>query len=120
MRYGRWPVGLLVGVLFTLAWPASGAVIPIPVGNGTAASCTQTALVNAVTSAASYGGGSVRFRCGPGPVMIVLTATLTVPHNTTLDGGGVITLVGPFVRTSSVRGSRQYRRPQECDNHQLR
>jgi hypothetical protein len=97
MRYGRWPSVLLVVLLFTVAWPASGAVIPIPVGNGTAASCTETALVNAVTSATSYGGGSIRFRCGPGPVSIVLTATMTIPKNTTLDGGGVITLAGPLV-----------------------
>ncbi len=69
------------------------------VGNGTAASCTFAALNAAVTR-----GGTVTFNCGPNPVTIAVTATLTPPtsnayaHQPSLaiviDGGNKVTLDG--------------------------
>jgi hypothetical protein len=76
------------------------------VGHGTARSCTPAALAKAVR-----GGGTVKFRCGPERVTIVLDRTLVVCNTTTckhpwadpsakvvqrlvLDGGGKVVLSG--------------------------
>ncbi len=59
------------------------------VGDGTAASCTQAALQAAVAD-----GGEVTFSCGDDPVTIKLTEQLELNSNTTIDGGGLITLDG--------------------------
>jgi hypothetical protein len=62
----------------------------VTVGSGTAASCTETALANALAK-----GGVIRFSCG-GPATITLTSqkTLRTDVDTTLDGQGMITLDG--------------------------
>lgn len=62
----------------------------VTVGSGTAASCTEAALAGALAK-----GGVIRFSCG-GPATITLTSqkTLRTDINTTLDGGGQITLDG--------------------------
>ena len=90
-RFAR-ALSLMVALL-GLPRPALAAP-PITVGDGTAASCTQAALRDALTAAGSRGGGTVRFRCGRNRVTIALTATLTPSDNTTIDGGGLITLDG--------------------------
>jgi len=69
------------------AWslPTSQTVV----GDGTAASCTETALAKAVSA-----GGHITFACGGSPVSIALNASLTVSKTTVIDGGGRITLNG--------------------------
>ena len=68
-------------VVFVLALPQPAlAAPPIVVGDGTPASCTEAALQQAVAVAAVSGGGTIRFKCGTGPVTITLTATLTPPE----------------------------------------
>jgi hypothetical protein len=62
------------------------------IGTGAPASCTSTAVVNAVAA-----GGTTTFNCGADPVTIVMTATAKVHNNTSrtvLDGGGKVTLSG--------------------------
>lgn len=62
------------------------------IGNGTPASCTSQAVVNAVAQ-----GGVIVFSCGPNPVTIPMTATAKVFNdkpNVVLDGGGMVTLDG--------------------------
>lgn len=59
------------------------------VGNGTLGSCTEAALISALN-----GGGEVTFDCGANPVTITLTAERTITADTTIDGGGLITLSG--------------------------
>lgn len=63
------------------------------VGNGSAASCTSAAFVNAVAK-----GGIITFNCGPGPVKITLTQTAKIVNDTgpkiVIDGGGKVTLSG--------------------------
>jgi hypothetical protein len=66
----------------------------IKVGNGTPASCTETALRDALRGAQARGGATVRFKCGVGRTTIVLSADLVIPDDTTVDGEGVITLHG--------------------------
>ena len=109
-----------------LALPrAALAAPPIIVGDGTAASCTELALRNALFAAEIKGGGTVRFKCGPAPVtivvmpiggevtishdgLVILPAAITPPNNTTIDGGGLITLAShklldyPFWGTTVV------------------
>jgi predicted outer membrane repeat protein len=78
---------LLVGLLAALWRPglahAGGAV-----GNGTPDSCTEAAL-----NAALMDGGLVTFNCG-GAKTITFTYYKTIEADTTIDGGGVITLSG--------------------------
>lgn len=69
--------------------------LPVPtvraagvVGTGTAASCTEAAFANALS-----GGGTVTFNCG-GAATITLTNQQLITLDTTIDGGGVITLSG--------------------------
>jgi hypothetical protein len=60
------------------------------VGNGTATSCTATALVTAVA-----GGDEISFNCGAAPHTIVLPTPLIITSaQTIIDGGGLITLQG--------------------------
>lgn len=61
------------------------------VGTGTSASCTFAALNAAVTA-----GGVITFDCGPEPLTIPITATMSFPvkKSSVLDGGGLVTLDG--------------------------
>jgi len=60
------------------------------VGTGSAASCTEAALNQALS-----GGGMVTFNCGGGPVTIPITTTKIIALTTTLDGfGQQVTLDG--------------------------
>ncbi len=69
---------------------ADASATTVTVGLGTAESCTESALANALAK-----GGVIRFNCG-GPATIMLTSqkTLRTDVNTTLDGQGKITLDG--------------------------
>jgi hypothetical protein len=59
------------------------------VGTGKAASCTEAALAAAVAK-----GGVVTFDCGSAVVTIPITAEIVVAKDTTIDGGGLVTLDG--------------------------
>ncbi len=59
------------------------------VGTGTPSSCTENAL-----NAALLGGGTVQFNCGGSPVTIYLSGPKEVSSNTTINGGGLISLRG--------------------------
>jgi hypothetical protein len=102
-------VALLTVVPSSAASASESATTTSPVtyvGHGTARSCTPAALAKAVR-----GGGTVKFRCGPERVTIVLDRTLVVCNTTTckhpwadpsakvvqrlvLDGGGKVVLSG--------------------------
>ncbi|MCP4307621.1 MAG: hypothetical protein GY788_22665 [bacterium] len=65
----------------------------IAIGNGTAASCTSQAVVDAVAE-----GGVIVFDCGPDPVTIEMLEEAKVFNDTgpeiVIDGGGLVTLSG--------------------------
>jgi hypothetical protein len=66
------------------------------VGNGTPASCTSKAVVNAVAA-----GGVITFNCGPQPVTIKMAATAMVFNShpdVVIDGGDLVTLDGQGAR----------------------
>src|SRR3954454_23046893 len=83
---------LLIAALLVL-----GAALPAPraayaagvVGAGTAASCTEADLAAKLSA-----GGSITFDCGPSPATIAITSEKLISADTTLDGGGKITLHG--------------------------
>jgi hypothetical protein len=80
------------------------------VGNGSPASCTSAAVVDAVAR-----GGIITFNCGPNPVTIPMTATAKIFNNTgpkiVLDGGGKVTLSGG--------GARRILYMNTCDQNQV-
>jgi hypothetical protein len=82
---------LTVGMTSAASW-AAGPLIKV--GNGTAASCTETALTNALLAAEARGGATIRFRCGSNSVTIAIADLLWIPDNTTVDGDDLITLHG--------------------------
>jgi hypothetical protein len=63
------------------------------IGDGTPASCTSAAVVDAMAA-----GGIITFDCGPDPVTITMEATAKVRNDASpeivLDGGGKVTLSG--------------------------
>ena len=99
------PVLFLVLVLLALPQPARAART-IKVGDGTAASCTEAALRNALILAGGERSSIIQFKCGAQPVAITVTATLTVPDNTTINGNALITLDGQFGLASILRVDR--------------
>jgi len=62
------------------------------VGTGTGASCTELALNACLPGGGSF-TGTVTFNCG-GAATITVTSTQTISADTTINGGGVITLSG--------------------------
>jgi hypothetical protein len=59
------------------------------VGTGTPESCTEDALKGALAS-----GGDINFFCGQSVTTIVLSDVLRIGQNTTLNGGGLVTISG--------------------------
>ncbi len=88
LRFFPYSIVMIIILLAGLSRPvqvqAAGTV-----GDGTPASCTETAF-----DIALLGGGSVIFNCGPGPVTIPITGEKSITANTTIDGGTLITLDG--------------------------
>ncbi len=91
-----WPQAGTADDLCSVPAQAQAADSSVPdqiVGDGTAASCTSDAFVDAVAV-----GGVITFDCGPDPVTITLTETAKVYNNTgpeiVIDGGGLVTLSG--------------------------
>ena len=84
----RWVAGTVLLGLVSVGVP-QGAFAAGVVGTGTPESCTEAAL-----DAALVDGGSVTFNCGNSPVTLPLTTTRAIGGDTSLDGGGLITLSG--------------------------
>src|ERR1700691_5242739 len=59
------------------------------VGDGTPASCTESAFEAAIAA-----GGVVTFNCGPSPYKLVLSSTKAITQDTVIDGGNLVTLDG--------------------------
>jgi fibronectin type 3 domain-containing protein len=59
------------------------------VGDGTPASCTESAFEQALVA-----GGVVTFNCGPAPYRLVLSSTKSITQDTVIDGGNLVTLDG--------------------------
>ncbi|MBK9124667.1 MAG: hypothetical protein IPM16_16325 [Chloroflexi bacterium] len=86
---------ILLIALLSMTAPVRAAVNEV-VGTGTAGSCTEDALRNAVKSLNNNNGGTITFNCG-GAHTFPLTKQLkfdTANANYVIDGGGVITLDG--------------------------
>jgi hypothetical protein len=78
-------LAVMLSILLARTLPAYAAGV---VGNGTPASCDESAL-----DAALAGGGAVTFNCGLQPATISITLGYKViSQSTSIDGGGLITL----------------------------
>jgi hypothetical protein len=96
MRIAATARAQLVMVLATLAM----TVVTVPssaracvVGNGTSASCTDTTLDACLPGGGSF-DGTVTFNCGGAPKTIIITTAKAINADTTIDGGGLITISG--------------------------
>ena len=80
------------------------------IGNGTPASCTSQAVVDAVAN-----GGIITFDCGPDRIIIEMNETAKIFNNTgpkiVIDGGGKVTLSG--------RNQRRILYMNTCDQNQV-
>ena len=90
-------IGLTAVVAVTVGLPLlpvfqPRAALACVVGTGTSASCTEVAL-NACLPHGGGFDGTVTFNCG-GSATITVTATKTIDSNTSIDGGGLITISG--------------------------
>jgi predicted outer membrane repeat protein len=63
------------------------------VGDGSAASCTQSAFVSALTTVQGSGGGTITFDCG-GTATIPLSNYLSISTTISIDGANDITFTG--------------------------
>ena len=97
-------VVFVVFVLLALPQPAQAKTIKV--GDGTPASCTEAALRSALIFVGGEKSSVIQFNCGAAPVTIVVTATLTIPDNTTIDGKGLITLDGQLSTPTILRADR--------------
>ena len=79
----------LAVLLVAAAWSPRPVRADAVVGTGTAGGCTEAAL-----DAALAAGGNITFNCGSGPVTITVTSEKTITADTSIDGGGVITISG--------------------------
>ena len=90
MKHAKQTMLVLFLTLFTLAfWNSAHAETSGVIGDGGAASCTETALNTALAA-----GGEITFNCGDAPHTIVFTEGKTLNVDTTIDGGGRITFSG--------------------------
>ena len=91
-------------VLYEALSPEDTSAPDRVVGDGSPASCTAQAFVDAVAL-----GGVITFACGPEPVTITLTEPARVFNDTAMegiviDGGGLVTLSGGADTRRHLRG----------------
>lgn len=85
LRIGTFFIVMMIGLSSFIPTVHGGGVV----GDGTAVSCTETALNTALS-----GGGSITFNCGAMPHTIPITSEKLITANTTVDGSNLITLDG--------------------------
>jgi predicted outer membrane repeat protein len=94
MQLHRWMRGILATLtLVALSILPTTTITTVhaagQVGNGSPASCTESALQSALNS-----GGTITFNCGSAEKTITVSTYLKVTANTVLDGGDKIILSG--------------------------
>jgi len=77
----------MLAALIFCVWPVAFAAAPI-VGTGSTTSCDEAALDRALAE-----GGNVTFDCG-GAAVIAITSVKSIAIDTSLHGGGAVTLSG--------------------------
>ncbi len=82
---------LLCAVILIANVQAARAGVTCVVGTG--ASCTEAALDACLPGGADF-TGAVTFNCGPSPTTITVSSTKSISANTSIDGGGLVTLDG--------------------------
>src|SRR5512135_30819 len=82
---------LLMAAVFVIGLLLTWAITPVSAG-GTVTSCSS----DSEFSSKLAGGGTINFSCDT--ATILLSSTKTITSNTTINGGGTITLSGGGVR----------------------
>jgi hypothetical protein len=90
-RAGRQLLAALAGGALLVACAATPAAATCTVGSGMG-TCTEATLVACLPGGGSF-DGSVVFSCG-GAATITVTSVKVISANTTIDGGGLITIDG--------------------------
>jgi predicted outer membrane repeat protein len=81
-------VALVLSIILAVPVAAANAIV----GDGSAGSCTESALNTALNQVTT--GATVSFNCGSSPVTITVTSPKLITRQMTIDGGGLITLSG--------------------------
>ncbi len=85
----------ILTILGSLLTPSPALAANAVVGNGTSASCTETAFDNALTTVNTTGGGTITFNCGAAAHTITLTTQKVINlTNVTINGNNLIILNG--------------------------
>lgn len=87
-------LGVVILLVGLAAFPRAARGSDGVVGDGSAASCTETAFNTVYNAVESSGGGTITFACGASPVSIVFSFQKAVSADTVLEGGNLITLSG--------------------------
>src|SRR6266536_3020462 len=83
------PRCLLACALVAALLLVSGA-LPVRASGGVVADCSSDAQFSSLLTT----GGTISFNCGSGPHTIPISSEKSINLNTTIDGGGTITLDG--------------------------
>ncbi len=89
-----WSVVSMLGMIAWITASSAAAQSPVVVGNGTAQSCTQQTLSDAVNTALKTAGSQIVFDCGESIVTIPVTKQFWIFQSLSLDGGKKIILDG--------------------------
>ena len=79
----------LLGVLVVALLSVCGT-LPVRASGGVVSDCSSDAQFSSLLAT----GGPISFNCGAGPHTIRITSQKSINHDTTIDGGGTITLDG--------------------------
>ena len=79
----------LLGVLVVALLSVCGT-LPVRASGGVVSDCSSDAQFSSLLAT----GGTISFNCGAGPHTILITSQKSINHDTTIDGGGTITLDG--------------------------
>src|SRR5256885_10005593 len=79
----------ILGALLVALLCLRGA-LPVHANGGVVSDCSSDAQFSSLLAS----GGTITFNCGAGPHTILISSQKSINLNTTIDGGGTITLDG--------------------------
>src|SRR5689334_1276720 len=77
-------------VALVVAFLSIRGALPVRASGGVVSDCSSDAQFSSLLAT----GGTISFNCGAGPHTILITSQKSINFDTTIDGGGTITLDG--------------------------